>query len=110
MQGNAGMAKFVKGQSGNPEGKAPGTLNKKTVEQKERVEWVLSLLEPTVESDIEQLDPKDRVLLWKDLQEYIRPKLARKELTGKDNTKLFPDLVQVEILKPNNDGTKENPA
>ena len=52
---------------------------KKTTEAIERIEKVLALLEETLDADIEALSEKDRVHLWNDLQEYIRPKLSRTE-------------------------------
>ncbi len=61
-------------------GRSAGTPNKKTVEVVSRIERVLTCLDETIEYDIMQLTPKDRALLWKDLQEYIRPKLARTEM------------------------------
>jgi hypothetical protein len=45
--------------------------------QKERIEWVLELLDETLEDSIRKLKPKDQVDLWMNLQEYIRPKLQR---------------------------------
>jgi len=70
-------------QKGTPKtgGKTKGTPNKKTQEAVKRVEWVLSLLEPTLDADIESIKPSERVQLWNDLQEYIRPKLARTVVT-----------------------------
>jgi hypothetical protein len=61
-------------------GRTKGTPNKRTQESIERVEWVLSLLEPTLESDIAAITEIERVRLWNDLQEYVRPKLARTQV------------------------------
>lgn len=61
-------------------GRRKGSVNKVTVEQKKRVEWVLELLEESLEDSIEKLKPKDKVELWASLQEYIRPKLQRMNL------------------------------
>lgn len=68
-------------------GKKPGTPNKRTAESVERVEFVLSLLEETLEEDIAKLPPRERTAMWKDLQEYVRPKLARVDnrVTGEVN-------------------------
>jgi len=67
---------FKPGQGGRPKGAA----NKITRENKERVEWVLELLDETLEDSIRKLKPKDQVDLWMNLQEYIRPKLQRMNL------------------------------
>ena len=67
---------FKPGQGGRPKGAA----NKITRENKERVEWVLELLDETLEDSIKKLKPKDQVDLWMNLQEFIRPKLQRMNL------------------------------
>jgi hypothetical protein len=64
---------YAKGHQGKPK----GARNKITSEQKERVEKVLSLLDETLEEDIEKMRSKERVELWASLQEFIRPKLQR---------------------------------
>ena len=56
-------------------GKPKGTMNKTTAANKERIEFVLSLLDDTLEEDILNLKAKERVELWSTLQEFIRPKL-----------------------------------
>jgi hypothetical protein len=68
--------KFKPGQGGRPK----GASNKITREQKERVEWVLEVLDTNVEDDIKKMSPTERVKLWADLQEYVRPKLQRVNL------------------------------
>lgn len=61
-------------------GREKGVVNKRTAEQTQRIERVLSLLDDTLDEDIKSLPPRERVVLWKDLQEFIRPKLARTEM------------------------------
>ena len=95
------MAKFQKGQTGNPNGRPAGALSQKTIEAVERVEFVLSLLEDTIEEDIEKLKPSERARLWNDLQEYIRPKLARTENIDKTDRKIIIELVEVTGENPN---------
>jgi hypothetical protein len=65
-----------------------GTLNKLTVEAKQRIERVLELLDETLETDLMALSPKEKVQLWMELQEFIRPKLQRTQtdLTSKGET------------------------
>ena len=89
-------------------GKRKGTPNKRTVESAKRVEFVLNLLEGSLDEDIAALDPKDRVKLWNDLQEYIRPKLARTELTGKDGKDFIQPITTIEIVHTNQIGTKDS--
>lgn len=73
-------------------GKKKGTPNKRTEETLKRIEYVLSLLDQTIDKDIQSLKPNERAAMWRDLQEYIRPKLARQEMTGKDGKDLiFPE-------------------
>lgn len=76
-------------------GRSKGTPNKRTQEAIERVEWVLSLLEPTLEKDIKQLSPSERTRLWETLQEYVRPKLARTDM----NLSTEPEGIQI-TFKP----------
>jgi hypothetical protein len=77
--------KFKPGQGGRPK----GASNKITREQKERVEWVLEVLDTNVEDDIKKMSPTERVKLWADLQEYVRPKLQRVNLdVGTDDKEI----------------------
>lgn len=70
-------------------GNRKGVPNKRTIESVQRIEWVLGKLEETLEYDLTQISSLERVKLWDNLQEYIRPKLARTELTTNDNTVNF---------------------
>jgi hypothetical protein len=67
---------FKPGEGGRPK----GIKNKITREIQAKVEWVLELLDETVEEDLKKMKPPDRIRLWADLQEYIRPKLQRVNL------------------------------
>jgi hypothetical protein len=60
--------KDTKFKPGNP-GRPKGAKNKVTKEVKERIEWVLNLLDDTLEDDLEALKSAERVRLWIDLQE-----------------------------------------
>jgi hypothetical protein len=64
---------FKPGEGGRPK----GVMNKVTADQKKRAEWVLELLDDTLEESISMLKPKEKVDLWLSLQEFIRPKLQR---------------------------------
>ncbi len=93
--------KFKPGNMGRPKGAA----NKLTREYKERVEWVLGLLDETLESDLRALKGADRVRLWLDLQEFVRPKLQRMNLDltpGDDAIR----KITFEVVKSEKDGEK----
>ena len=74
-------ARNNKGQfgKGNP-GKPKGAVNKTTAEEKQRIEWVLSLLDASLEENLSKLRPKEQIELWLNLQEFVRPKLQRMNL------------------------------
>jgi len=85
---------FKPGQGGRPK----GAVNKITREMKERIEWVLELLDQSLEENIVKLKPKEMVELWVDLQEYVRPKLQRVNLEvdpgDKKINKIIFEIVQ----------------
>jgi hypothetical protein len=64
---------FKPGQGGRPK----GAKNKISREIQEKVEWALEILDSTFEEDVKKMRPAERVRLWADMQEYIRPKLQR---------------------------------
>ena len=59
-------------------------MKTKTRRLVQTIEYVADLISRDIDKDIEQLTPYQRVTLWKDLQEYLRPKLQRKEIVGED--------------------------
>ena len=65
MESKGNQTSFKPGQGG----RKTGSYNKITLEQKERVEWVLGLLDETLEESISMLKPKEKVDLWLSLQE-----------------------------------------
>lgn len=74
------MAKFEKGQSGNPKGKPIGAISKDTRRFKEALNNMLEYAADDMISWLEQIEePKQRFDILKDFAEYIYPKLARQE-------------------------------
>ena len=45
-----------------------------------KLKRVINALDETLLEDLASMKPQERAILWKDLQEYITPKLARTEL------------------------------
>lgn len=67
-------------------GRQKGSINKVTKDTKDRIDFVLGLLDNTIEQDIKLISPTERVKLFAVLQEYRIPKLARTEISGEITT------------------------
>ncbi len=86
---------FKKGQSGNPEGRKPGTPNKTTKQVREAYQ---RLTEANLDnmsiwlSQIASEDPAKAMDLMLRLSEYIIPKLARQEVVGNNGEDLFKNV------------------
>jgi len=63
-------------------GRPKGSRNIKTEERLKMIEKIIGLIEKGLEKDIGSIKDKDRVDLWKDLQEYILPKQQRANQEG----------------------------
>ena len=82
-------------------GRPKGGKNKKTTENKERINKVLSYIDDKyLIEDIDKLTSSERVKTYISLMEYIMPKLARKEHTGDNQNKL---QIEIEIVKNDKD-------
>lgn len=100
MQGNAGrrykVAKFAKGQSGNPAGKLPGTRHVKTNDFKTAVQLLIDKKSADFEKWIDRIAKKNpaRALdCIRDLAEFATPKLSRITHTGdKDAPVLYKEV------------------
>lgn len=79
---------FVKGKSGNPAGRKPGTPNRTTSEAKE---VALAFLNRRSPQELDALweaakaeDPGKALAMWFNALEFAMPKLARTEHVGQD--------------------------
>lgn len=81
--------KFKPGHGGRPK----GAKNKFTREVKERIEDILERLDDFLGNDLEKMKPADRVRLWADLQEYIRPKLQRMNMEIEPGEKAITQIT-----------------
>jgi hypothetical protein len=91
---------FQKGHSGNPNGKPKGSANKTTIELRETFQKILKKNIRQIQSDLQQLEPKDRLRIILQMSEFIIPKLQRTQLAGGENIHSEENFI---ILS---DGTK----
>lgn len=86
---------FKPGESGNPNGRPKGSVNKTTKHIREAYQ---KLTEDNLErmsiwiSQVASEDPAKAMDIMIRLSEYILPKLARTELTGNDGDDLFKNI------------------
>lgn len=85
---------FKPGQGGRPK----GASNRITREIRERIEWVLELLDESLEENIAKLKPKEKVELWLNLQEFVIPKLQRMNLEVDPGDKAISKII-FEVVK-----------
>ncbi len=74
------MAKFKKGESGNPEGRPKGTLNKSTQEVKNLLQQFISCNIVTLQNDFDKLEPKDRLMFFERALRFILPTQNHNEI------------------------------
>lgn len=70
---------FHKGKSGNPNGRPTGIKNKATADLRQQINLLLEEQFGQVQTDLLNLEPKDRVNAWLRLLEFAVPKLQRSE-------------------------------
>ncbi len=71
---------FDKGQSGNPEGRPKGTINKTSAQLRETITLFLDQNFERIVKDFARLKPRDRVKFYCDLLQYSVPKLQAMQL------------------------------
>jgi len=64
-----------KGQTGNPNGRPPGSPNKVTSEMKTWIAGLLNKNRRQMEHDLKNLEPKDRLVILERLMQYTVPKM-----------------------------------
>lgn len=87
---------FQKGKVSNPKGKIPGTQNKATRDIKEAYQMLIEKNLDNLTGWLETIaakDPEKAIRIINDLSEYVIPKLARSEFTGKDGKDLPTPVI-----------------
>ena len=78
----------MKGKTNNPSGRPKGTPNKVTIDLRTRIADFLADRWDTIESDFDQLEPKDRLQFFEKLLQYSLPKaqpvIEKPEVEGWD--------------------------
>ena len=80
------MAKFVKGQSGNPKGRAKGEQNKKTKMWHALGEYFVTEGAQRCMQILAESPDKDFLIYYEKMLNYFKPKLASQQLTGSVDT------------------------
>jgi hypothetical protein len=65
---------FKKGASGNPNGRTKGTPNAITRDLRGMVEELLEKEFPNVIENFSKLEPKDQIVLWLKMAEFVMPR------------------------------------
>jgi len=98
---------FLPGQSGNPQGKLPGTANKTTVMIRNLFAQILEDEQEHFKEALERLrveSPKDYVQVMTKLSQRFLPEMTRSEITGLDGEALQPvNIILPTPLKPKDD-------
>jgi len=99
---------FIKGQSGNVQGRRKGIPNKATIDLKIRLKQMIDGYD--MESDIKKLEPKDRIVMMEKFMSYLIPKIRSVDtkINFDDMSKEQVKMIVDEIFKSIEDDGKDN--
>jgi hypothetical protein len=71
---------FTKGKSGNSSGRPKGKQNRVTVDLRQRINEIVQNNIETIESDLQALEPKERLMILERLLSYCVPRMKSVDL------------------------------
>jgi len=87
----------MKGKTNNPKGRPKGTPNKTTAEIRENFTLLLDNNIDKMQSDIDQMEPTQRVKILLELAKFVLPTLKAMEFnTSNENKGFTPIIIQLE--------------
>jgi len=101
-----------KGHTNNPHGRPPGKPNKVTGEVREWISQIIDKNRHQFERDLKKLEPKERVVIFEKLLQFVIPKIKEEHVTMEDAVKILEErrrqftkdiLLQIQ-KKPHNHG------
>ena len=84
---------FTPGTSGNPKGKPKGATNKNTKELRGKISLILNNNIDKVQTDLEQLQPKDRLNVLLQLMKFVTPQLKQVEIEQQEQEQSFRPII-----------------
>ncbi len=89
------MAKFKKGNSGNPNGRPKGAKNKTSTDLRELISNFLLENFETIQADFDELQPMERAKVFRDLLQYGLPKIQAisEDIDKEPNTINFIEVI-----------------
>lgn len=88
------MARFKKGQSGNPDGKKRGTANKSTEQIRTAIQEMIDENFELIKADFKKLDPEKRTKFYIDLLKQVLPPPLTPEALSEHQLQQLFEFVQ----------------
>ena len=84
---------FTPGTSGNPKGKPKGAENKLTKEIRAKIGLILNNNIDKVQTDLDKLEPKDRLNVLLQLMKFVTPQLKQIEVDHQEQEHNFTPII-----------------
>jgi hypothetical protein len=102
LENNRKNTKRMRGRTNNPHGRPKGIPNKKNAELREKISKLIEDNWQSVQSDIERLEPRDRLNFLEKLLSYSLPKLQSVQV--ENDQSLEADKITIFKLPDNGRG------